>query len=143
MYEAGYDPAVAGWLEQFFWWGYAIGYLYFAICFFKIANNCGEKDSAWWAFVPLVQFFLMLKLARKPLWWFVLFLIPIVNIIPFAIAWANIARRCGKSAAWGVLTLVPVVSLFTLAVLAMSKPPKSFFEPPQQPSLSRTPQSVG
>jgi len=142
MYEAGYQPVMTSTLELFFWWGYAVGYLYFAFCFFKIARNCGEKDSAWWAFIPLVQFALMLKIAQKPLWWFVLILIPIVNLVPLAIAWANIARRCGRSDAWGILTLVPVVSFFTLAVLAMSKPPRSFFEPPPLPSRPRTTQSV-
>ena len=49
MYEASYDPVMTSTLEQFFWWGYAVGYLYFAFCFYKIACNCGEKDSAWWA----------------------------------------------------------------------------------------------
>jgi len=142
MYEAGYDPAVAPPMELFFWFGYAIGYLYFAICFYKIARNCGEKDSAWWAFIPLVQFFLMLKIARKPFWWFVLILIPIVNLVPLAIAWAHIARRCGRSNIVGILSLVPVVSFFALAILALSKPPSSFFDPPVIPSQPRTPQSV-
>ncbi len=142
MYEAGYNSVMTSTLELLFWWGYAIGYLYFAICFYRIARNCGEKDSAWWAFIPLVQFILMLKIAQKPLWWFVLILIPIVNLVPLAIAWASIARRCGKSETWGILSLVPVVSFFTLAVLAMSKPRSSFFDPPPVPDQPRTPQSV-
>lgn len=144
MYETGYDPAMTSTMGHFFWLGYIVGYLYFAICFYKIARNCGEKDSAWWAFIPLVQFFLMLKIAGKPLWWFVLILIPIVNLIPLAIAWVNIARRCGKSGAWGIAALLPLISLFALPVLAVSKPPKSFFRPPTMPSQPpRTPQSVG
>ena len=143
MYEGGYSPAVSPAYEYGTLIGYVLLYFYFSFCLYKIAQNCGEKESAWWAFVPIISAFLMLKVARKPLWWFFLFLVPIVNIIVFVVTWVNIAQNCGASGVWGVLAIIPILNLFAWGKLAMSKPQRSFFTPPSEVSRPRTPQNVG
>jgi hypothetical protein len=144
MYDSGYNAAASPAYEMGLWVGYILGYLYFSFCLYKIAQNCGEKESAWWAFVPVVQLFLLLKVANKPLWWFLLFLIPLLNIIPFVIVWVHVARNCGLSAIWGVLAVLPILNLFALAKMALSKPKPSFFASPSQTTTqTRTPQGVG
>ncbi len=143
MYNSGYEPAVSPAYEAGVYVGFLLLYLYFAFCLYKMARNCGEKESAWWAFVPVVQGFLMLKIANRPLWWFLLMLIPFVNIITYVVVWIDIARNCGKSALWGILAILPILSLFAWGALAVSKPKTSFFTPPTQASQPRTPQNVG
>lgn len=51
-------------------------YAYFAICLMKIAEKT-NTENAWWAWVPLLNIILLIKIAGKPLWWFLLLLIPL------------------------------------------------------------------
>ena len=143
MYEGGYNTAVSPANELGLLTGFLVVFIYLGFCLYKIAQNCGEKESAWWAFVPIVQVFLMLKVARKPLWWFLLFLVPIVNIIFLAITWVHIAQNCGASGVWGVLAVIPILNLFAWGKLALTKPQHSFFTQPSEVNRPRTPQNVG
>jgi Family of unknown function (DUF5684) len=61
---------------------------------------------------------LMLNIAKKPLWWIVLFLIPIVNIVIFVMVWMAVAEARGKPSWWGILAIVPVVNIVVPGVLA-------------------------
>jgi hypothetical protein len=60
----------------------------------------------------------MLAIARKPLWWFILFLIPLVNIVIAVIVWMAIAVARQKPNWWGILTIVPVANLIVPGYLA-------------------------
>ena len=99
-------------------------YLLFSYLFYRIAKNAGQEDSAWWAFVPILSFFLMIKAAGRPLWWFVLCLIPIVNIVVLCILWIDIAKHCGQAGFWGFLMIIPIANLIATLVLAFSTPPR-------------------
>ena len=140
MYDGGYGMSLN---DPVLWGGFVLFYLSHAFSLYKIAKNHGEEAKAWWALVPVVQMALLLKVARKPTWWFFLFFVPIVNLIPFVAAWIGVAHTCGKSTAWGILTLIPLVNLFIMAALAFSRPKFSFFAPPTLPEQKRTPQNVG
>ena len=125
----------------------AIGIL-FCVMLFLIARKT-RTPLAWFAFIPILQYFLMLNIARKPMWWFILFLLPlalialpiigpmdptggylpmviaaIVLLIPL-IAWLMIcigmARMRGKSPIWGVLCWIPCTSIFGFLYLGLSK----------------------
>lgn len=63
---------------------------------------------------------LMLKIARKPVWWIILLLIPPVNIVFAALVWMRIAEARRKPKWWGVLAIVPVVNLIVPGYLAWS-----------------------
>jgi hypothetical protein len=62
----------------------------------------------------------MFNIAGKPAWWFVLCLIPLVNIVIFIIIWMAIAEARHKPNWWGILLIVPVVGLLVPAFLAWS-----------------------
>jgi hypothetical protein len=94
-----------------------VGYVYFALAFQTIANKTGTPN-AWLAWIPIVNIFLMLGVAKKPMWWFILFLIPLVNIIMAVIVWMAIAEACQKPNWWGILTIVPVANLIVPGYLA-------------------------
>ncbi|MGB6897825.1 MAG: DUF5684 domain-containing protein [Candidatus Acidiferrum sp.] len=68
----------------------------------------------------MLNIILMLNVAKKPLWWILLFLIPLVNIVFIVIVWMAIAEARNKPNWWGVLTIVPVANLIVPGYLAWS-----------------------
>jgi hypothetical protein len=62
----------------------------------------------------------MLNIAKKPMWWFILFLVPFVNIVIAIMVWMAVAEARGKPSWWGILTIVPIANLIVPGVLAWS-----------------------
>ena len=81
-----------------------------------------QTSGAWTAWIPIVNMFLLLRVARRPAWWFLLFLIPLVNIVMAIVVWMAIAGIRGKPRWLGVLLLVPLLNFLVLAYLALSGP---------------------
>jgi hypothetical protein len=74
----------------------------------KVFVKAGEPG--WAAIVPIYNILVLLKIAGKPAWWVVLFLIPVVNFVIGIIVAIQIAQRFGKSSGFGIgLALLPVV----------------------------------
>ena len=92
-------------------------YVYISLALFTIANKT-RTENAWLAWIPLINIFLMLMIAKKPLWWFVLFLIPLVNIVMSVIVWMGVAEARNKPNWWGILTIVPMVNIIVPGYLA-------------------------
>ena len=64
----------------------------------------------WAAIVPIYNIIVMLEIVGKPLWWIVLFLIPLVNLVACFLVGIAMAGKFGKSAGFGVgLGLLPFV----------------------------------
>lgn len=83
----------------------------------KIAEKTGTENG-WWAWIPILNILLMLAIARKPLWWIILLLIPLVNLVILILVFVGICQARGKS---GLLTIgffVPIVNLIVLGYLA-------------------------
>ena len=94
-------------------------YVYVALALSTIAQKT-NTENGWLAWIPIANVILMLNIARKPVWWIVLCLIPLVNLVIFIILWMAIAEARNKPSWWGVLMLVPVVSLIVPGYLAWS-----------------------
>ena len=92
-------------------------YVYMALALQTIANKT-KTENSWLAWIPIANIVLMLNIAKKPIWWIVLFLIPVVNIIFIIIVWMAMAEARGKPSWWGILMIVPVANLITPGVLA-------------------------
>lgn len=56
----------------------------------------------WGIIIPFYNLYLMCKIAKRPGWWFILFLIPLVNIIIHLIVSLDIAKNFKKGAGFGV-----------------------------------------
>ena len=56
----------------------------------------------WAAIIPIYNAIVLLQIAGKPLWWIILLLIPIVNIVIGIIVCLAVARNFGESGAFGV-----------------------------------------
>ncbi|HNV97523.1 MAG TPA: DUF5684 domain-containing protein [bacterium] len=94
-------------------------YIYLAICLQALAKKTNIPNG-WLAWIPVANIFLLLQIAQKPLWWFILLLIPIVNIIIGIILWMKIAERVNKPNWLGILIIVPVVGIVIPGYLAFS-----------------------
>jgi hypothetical protein len=66
----------------------------------KVFEKAGQPG--WAAIVPVYNLFILCKLAGKPAWWVVLFLVPVVNLIALAVVSMEVAKAFGKTAAFGV-----------------------------------------
>lgn len=99
-------------------------YLFFAYCIARLANKMGMPlgKAFIWALIPIANIFLLLKLAAKPYWWFILLLIPIVNIVISILMWMAIAERLGKPGWWGVMIgIVPFANIVFFLMLVFGK----------------------
>ena len=77
----------------------------FTICYFavllliviglwKVFVKAGKPG--WASIVPIYNVIVLLEIAGKPLWWFILMLIPFVNFIVAIIVLIAVARNFGK-----------------------------------------------
>jgi hypothetical protein len=98
---------------------FLIFYAYAAICFMKIAEKTNTPNG-WWAWVPILNIVLLVQIAKKPLWWILLFFIPLVNLIIIILIWVGICEARGKSPALVIGLLIPVVNLVVMGYLAFS-----------------------
>ena len=92
-------------------------YAYTAICFMKIAEKTGTENG-WWAWIPILNILLMLAIARKPMWWIILMLIPLVNLVIIILVFVAICQARGKSGLLTIGMLIPIVNLIVLGYLA-------------------------
>ena len=95
-------------------------YAYLSLAVQTIARKTGTEND-WFAWIPIANLFLLLAIAKKPLWWFVLMLIPLVNVVIFILVWMGMAEARGKPSWWGLLMLIPGVSLIVPGYLAWSE----------------------
>lgn len=73
---------------------------FFVVVGWKIFVKAGEPG--WAAIVPIYNIIVFLKIIGKPVWWIVLFLIPIVNFVIAIIASIELAKCFGKSTGFGI-----------------------------------------
>lgn len=71
----------------------------------KVFEKAGKPG--WAAIIPIYNAIILLEIVGKPIWWFFLFLIPVVNLIIAIMVLMDLAKSFGKSAgfAFGLLLL--------------------------------------
>jgi hypothetical protein len=88
--------------------------LFFIATMWRLFTKAGE--AGWKCLVPFLSAFVYLKITGRPAWWFVLLIIPGINIIPAIVTCFDLARVFGKGAGFGlgILLLGPIF----MAILA-------------------------
>jgi hypothetical protein len=94
-------------------------YVYVALALQTIAQKT-DTENAWLAWIPIANIVLMLNIAKKPIWWIILFFIPLVSLVMAIIVWMAIAEERGKPNWWGILLIIPGVGLIVPGYLAWS-----------------------
>ncbi len=121
-----YDPNPAGGALGLVSFAVFIGvYLVLAYLQWRIANKVGCAGNAWWAYVPILNSVLLCDMAGKERWWFFLALIPLVNLIVFAVLWFEVAKAAGFDGWVGLLVLLPILNAVAMAILAFGGRPGS------------------
>jgi len=93
-----------------------VGYILFAVCMKKIAEKAGHTENSWWAWIPIMQILLIFQIAQKPMWWIILLIIPLVNIVILIIVYMEVAKAVGKEGWWGIIAaFIPIIGLPYLA----------------------------
>jgi len=55
--------------------------------------------------IPIYNLVILMKIAGRPAWWCLLYLIPFVNIVIGILVAIDVAKAFGQSAVWGVVLL--------------------------------------
>lgn len=66
----------------------------------KVFEKAGQPG--WAAIVPIYNLFILCKIAGKPAWWVLLCLVPLVNIVVFAVLCISVAKNFGKGMGFGL-----------------------------------------
>ena len=122
-----------------------------------MANIAKKLGMSFWtafimAIIPIVNIILLLKMAKKPLWWLapilILFLagfgLPVLGgifvvvallfdigmLVFFILIWMAIAANMGKPSWWGVIiALVPLLNLIFFLMLVFAEAPNTAYTP--------------
>lgn len=95
-------------------------YIYMSICLSKIAKKT-NTENAWFAWIPILDMLLALKIAQKPTWWIVWFFIPFANVVVYILIWMGISKTLGKQEWLGILMIISPLNLIVPGYLAFSK----------------------
>lgn len=76
--------------------------------FWKTFTKAGQPG--WAAIIPIYNLYILCKIAGRPGWWVILFLIPIVSIVAAIIISIDVAKAFGKGIgfALGLIFLSPI-----------------------------------
>ena len=84
-----------------FWIIYAAVVILLLVGMAKMFSKAGQP--AWGAIIPIYNTLLLLRIAGRPAWWFVLFLIPVINLIVTIVVGIDVAKRFGHGPVYGAI----------------------------------------
>ena len=68
------------------------------------------NEPGWAAIIPIYNAVVLLKITGKPIWWLVLFLIPLVSFVALILVQISVAKSFGKGAGFGIgLVFLPFI----------------------------------
>jgi hypothetical protein len=118
-------------------------YMAWSVMLYVLARRTKHKESAILAFVPILNFGLLFKIARFSPWLAATLFIPGVNVVMLGWSYARIVKDAKKPWWWVPLMFVNPVHLVLMGILAntyeekqqASLPDGISFESPFQPEL--------
>ena len=78
-------------------------YIILAIALWKVFTKAGE--AGWLAIIPIVNVFVLVKIAGLSMWFALLYLVPIANLILHIIVALRVGKAFGKDAVFSVFLL--------------------------------------
>lgn len=82
--------------------------------YWKIFVKAGKPG--WAAIIPIYNAIVFLEIINKPIWWFLMFLIPIVNIVFLIMAVNELSKSFGQGIGTTILLIfLPFIGLPMLA----------------------------
>lgn len=77
-----------------------------------------DAPRRWMAWVPFLREWLLVRIVGRSWKWFILVLVPIVNIYASWVIWGDAAKKLSRSVWLGRMMIVPGLNFVVLAVLA-------------------------
>jgi hypothetical protein len=75
----------------------------FVIALWRVFQKANQPG--WAAIIPFYNIYVMVKIAGRPGWWVILYLIPLVNVITHLVVAIDTAKAFGKSGTFGFFGL--------------------------------------
>ena len=94
-----------------------ISHFLLALPLWKMATRTKDEPK-WFAWVPILNALLILKVAKKPYWWLILLFVPFVNFIILVVIFMALCERFGVNKWWGLLGFFSPANLVLLYYLA-------------------------
>lgn len=91
--------------------------VYFPLAIMFIAKKLGSEDY-WWAWIPIFNIILLVRLAGYEDSYAIRFFVPILNIVAAANVWMDIALQLDKPAWYGIMMFFPGVNMIFLGMMA-------------------------
>jgi len=111
------DQAAAGGLMATFgaYWFFMMALtIVMLVAYWVIFTKAGKPG--WASLIPIYNVIVLLEIVGRPIWWIVLMLIPIVNLVVYAIVIMDLSTSFGKGLAFAIgLILLPYIFLLILA----------------------------
>jgi len=117
-------------------------YLIISVLFFlsSIVGMWGIFEKAgykgWYVLIPFYNFFIWLKIIKRPLWWYIFLLVPFINVFVILLMIVEIAK-CFKKYGLGQQAIAVIFPFFYLPYLAFSAKEK-YYDPMTQPPVKKT-----
>lgn len=111
--NAAVGGAIAGMLGTLMVFILAIA-LVMIVSLWKIFTKAGKPG--WAAIIPIYNYIVLLEVAKKPVWWIILFIIPLVSMVIGVIVIHNLSKVFGQGAGFTLgLIFLPFVFFPLLA----------------------------
>lgn len=79
----------------------------------KLFTKAGKPG--WACIIPIYNMIVLLEIAGKPIWWIILFFIPIVNVVISILMYVGIAERFGRGVGTALgLIFFPIIFMMIL-----------------------------
>lgn len=85
---------------SFFTFAYIAFVLMVIVGCWKVFEKAGKPG--WGILIPIYNVILLLEIAKRPIWWILLLLIPLVNIVVVIVVSIEIAKNFGKDTLFGL-----------------------------------------
>lgn len=99
----------------------AVGlYVFVCYCLKLICEKAGHQPGVL-IWIPIANLVPLLTVAKLPIWFIILFFIPLVNFFIGIYLWVKICQARGKSGWLAILLFIPVLNIAFLPYLAFSE----------------------
>ena len=108
-----YEPMDSGAFGAIFF-VYALVIIFMIVCLWRIFTKAGKPG--WAAIIPIYNTIVILEIVGKPVWWFILLLIPFVNIVIGIMVIHRLSVVFGKGVGMTILLIIlPIIGYPMLA----------------------------
>jgi Family of unknown function (DUF5684) len=97
-------PEASGGMLAVFWIAYLVILLIMVVSLWKIFTKAGKPG--WAALIPIYNLVVLLQMVRRPVWWVLLMLVPLVNIVVLIVVYDDVAKAFGRGVGTTLLLIL-------------------------------------